>query len=43
MGEICNSCHGFVAVGCISSEGVPKVRCGDAKGTVGEFKFGCKR
>ena len=47
MGDMCNIYNDFFNEGCISSElgrqGVPKLGCGDAKGAVGEFKFGCKR
>ena len=31
-------------IGCeVGSQGVPKAECEDAEGTVGEFKFGCKK
>ena len=46
MCDICNIYNDFVADGSISFEvgrqGVPKMGRGDAKGTVGEFKFGYK-
>ena len=47
MGDIRNIFNGFVTDGRVSAEverwGIPKVGWGDAEGTVGEFKFGCKR